>query len=246
MLRFKTPKFLIFIISLFFLGILQTVFAETSSLVLYKDKNGYFVVKIPTGWEREDYPSETIRSKVAFHHPTEEGIHMRIISGPTPTSDYSLDDLYQENKEKIESYIRQKYPNGTYDIAKKEVEGRQSVIQRNSIPDAIEQEVVLFVNNSISYNIAFTANTKSQFEKNYKTFKTFLSNFVILEKGKKFSDQEIRAGLIANYKRLAEINEQMGLIEDALDFVKEGLSIDPNNKDLIAIEKRLQTKRGKK
>ena len=67
-----------------------------------------------------------------------------------------------------------------------------------------------------------------------------------MEAGKKFSEKEIRDGLIAKYKRVAELYEQMGRIEDALDFVKEGMAIDPNNKDLIAIEKRLQTKRGRK
>lgn len=224
---------------------LQSTQAGDKYVNLYKDKNGYFTVLPPTGWKQEDYPSETIRSKVAFQHPTEKGILIRIISGPTPTPNYTLDDLYQENKEKIDTYFRQKFPSGKYDIAKREIEGRQAVVQKNSLPGT-EQEVVLFINKGIWYSIAFNADTRSQFEKNYKTFQRFLTNFTILEAGKKFSEKEIRDGLIAKYKRVAELYEQMGRIEDALDFVKEGMAIDPNNKDLIAIEKRLQTKRGKK
>lgn len=220
----------------------QSTHAEDKRVNLYKDKNGYFTVLPPAGWRQEDYPSETIRSKVAFHHPTEQGVLIRIISGPTPSSDYTLDDLYQENRGKIDSYFRQKFPKGKYDIIKKDIEGRQALVQKNSLPGSIEQEIVLFVNKGIWYSITFSTVTKNQFEKNYKTFQRFLTTFTILEAGKKFSEQEIRDGLIAKYKRVAELHEQMGRIEDALDFVKEGLALDPSNKDLLEIEKRLQTK----
>ena len=225
---------------------LQSTQAEDKHVNLYKDKNGYFTVLPPAGWRQEDYPSETIRSKVAFQHPTEKDIVIRIISAPTPFQNYTLDDLYQETKEKIDSLFRQKFPSVKCNLTKREVEGRQAVVQRNSGSPIGEQEIVMFINKGLYYSIAFNTLTNSQFEKNYKTFQRFLTNFIILEAGKKFSEQEIRDGLISKYKRVAELYEQMGRIEDALDFVKEGIAIDPNNKDLIAIEKRLQTKRGRK
>lgn len=43
---------------------------EKSSPEIYKDRNDYFVAVIPPGWRIQDYPAETIRTKLKFNHPT--------------------------------------------------------------------------------------------------------------------------------------------------------------------------------
>ena len=226
---------------------LQTANTEGGRAILYKDKNGYFAVISPEGWKREDYPSETVRSKVAFHHPIEKRVFIRIISAPLPDPKRTFNDFYAETKEKLGTYFRQNVPNSKCDINKGKMGNLETIIARISAPPEVyEQEIVTFMDKGIQHSVTFGATTKGQFDKNYKTFQQFLSNFVVMETARKFSDQEIRMSLVAKYKRLAELHEQSGLIEQALDFVTEGLSIDPSNKDLIAIEKRLQTKRSKK
>jgi len=232
--------FFLFLIGLF----LQAAKAEGGRAVLYKDKNGYFGAKPPEDWKQEDYPSETVRSKVAFHHPTERGVFIRIISAPLPDPNVKFGDFFADIKENLGTYFRKNLPNSKCDITKGKMEEREAVIARISAPPKVyEQEIVTFMDKGIQHNITFGATTKSEFDKNYKTFQRFLSNFVAMETARKFSDQEIRLSLVAKYKRLAELHEQSGLISEALDFVKEGLSIDPSNKDLIAIGKRLQAKR---
>jgi len=182
------------VLFLFLMGLfLQAANAEGGRAVFYKDKNGYFVAKPPEDWKQEDYPSETVRSKVAFHHPIEKGVFIRIISAPLPDPKVTFGDFYAEIKENLGTYFRQKVPNSKCDITKGKMAEREAVIARISAPPKVyEQEIVTFIDKGIQHNITFGANTKSQFDKNYKTFQRFLSNFVVMETTRKFSDQEIK------------------------------------------------------
>ena len=57
--------------------------AAEKELPVYKDtKNGYFLFSPPQGWRIQAY--EDPRTKVAFHHPTEDGVHIRIIVREAP------------------------------------------------------------------------------------------------------------------------------------------------------------------
>jgi len=215
--------------------------AASPAVELYRDQNGYFGALPPEGWKQKDFPSETIRSKVEFYHPKENQVNIRIISGPV-SAQHTLDDLYKENQQKIDDYFRTNYPNGVFTMTKGEMGEYQAIIQRNSIPGLLEQEIVMTVNKGLAYSIAFSAPTKTQFDSYYPTFQKFLQSFIILETGKIFTDEEIQATLVAKYKRLAELHEQAGLIEEALQYVEMGLSLDPNNAELIAMKERLQSK----
>jgi tetratricopeptide (TPR) repeat protein len=209
---------------------------------IYKDNNGYFAAIPPSGWKQQDYPSETVRSKVAFNDPRPNGPDVRIIAGPVPRSGYSLDDLLAENKEKIDTVFKPKSPSGVYSVSKEKIGDREAVIQKNSMPGVMEQKVVMYVNKDIWYSIAFNATSKKEYESVAATFQKFLNSFTILETGRKFSDAEMKGAVIAKYKRLAEIYEQNGNTAEALVWVKEGLEVDPNNKDLADIQTRLAKK----
>jgi len=267
---------------------------------IYKDSNGYFAAIPPSGWKQQDFPSETVRSKVAFNHPQPKGPGVRIIAGPVPRSGYSLDDLLAENKEKIDTLLKPKFPGGVFSVSKKtfgdretvvqknSIPGtmeqnivmyvdddllaenkekidtllkpkfpgrvfsmskkmfgdREAVVQRNSIPGTMEQKIVMYVNKDIWYSIAFSASSQKEYESVTPIFQKFLNSFTILETGREFSDAERKGAVLAKYKRLAEIFEQSGNTAEALGWVQEGLEVDPNNKELSAIQARL-TKRQK-
>jgi hypothetical protein len=208
---------------------------------IYKDSNGYFAVVAPSGWKQQDYPSETVRSKVAFNHPKLSGVDVRIIAGPTPESSYSLDDLLAENREKIQTVLKPKIPGGSFTVSKEKVGDREAVVQLNSMPGA-EQKVVMFVNKSIWYSVALNASSRKEYESVRDAFQKCLNSFTILESGRKFSDGEMKAAVIAKYKRLAEIYEHNGDTVQALAWVKEGLEVDPDNKELLDTHTKLTQK----
>ncbi len=214
-------------------------------LELYRDRNGYFAALPPEGWSQEDYPSETIRSKVAFHHPENSNIVIRILASAAPSENYTLEDLYIENQQKIPALQRQ-YSNAIINLTKGKMGEYQTVVMRTSIPNLLEQEITQLVEANVYYSIAFSTITKTQFENNYKTVEKFLREFLVLKADRRFSEEELRATLVARSKRLAELNEQMGQIDEALRFVREGLAIDPDNTDLKSMESRLLTKKGSK
>jgi tetratricopeptide (TPR) repeat protein len=211
---------------------------------IYNDNNSYFAAIPPSGWKLQTYPSETVRSKVGFNDPRAKGVGIRIIAGPVPRSGYSLDDLLAENKEKIDTVLKTKFPSGAYSVSKANIGDRIAVVQKNSIPGILEQKVVMFVNKNIWYSVAFSATSKKDYESVATTFQKFLNSFTILDSGRKFSEAEMKDAVLAKYKRLAKIYEQDGNIAEALAWIKEGLEVDPSNRALLDVQARL-TKRQK-
>ena len=138
--------------------------------------------------------------------------------------------------------MKSKFPTGVFKIKEGEMGEYKAIILKSSIPNMVEQEMIMVINNSVLYKIAFST-SKAQFDQHYQDFQKFLQNFVVLERNTNFSDEEIRASRVARYKRLAELYEAMDNIKEALEFVKEGLKVDPNNKELKTIEMRLQSKK---
>jgi len=210
----------------------------------YRDQNGYFAALPPAGWSQEDYPEETIRSKVAFHGP--EGVTIRIIAGPTPTPGYSLDDLYRENKAKCETVLPAKFPNGTFAVKRGKLGERDAVLQTASIPSASEQEVVMAIHKGVWYSISFAAGDHDTFTQHHPHFERFCADFLIMDSDRKFSDAEVAAGLAASKKRLAELHAAAGHQAEALQYVKEGLALDPTNKALQEMKADLEAKLGQK
>ena len=148
---------LVALVALCSLGLVQSAAGEARSAEhrdsLYRDDNGYFAAQPLEEWKKETFPEETIRSKVAFHHTKDKDLLISVISGPTPAHEYTFDDLYRENKQKL-GYLRQRFPSGEFNITTGEIEGRQSVIQRNSEATLGEQEIILFINKDIWYSIS--------------------------------------------------------------------------------------------
>lgn len=206
---------------------------------VYSDKNGYFVAAVPEGWSIREYPEETIRSKVAFHSPREDRVYIRIISGPNPEDPYTLDDLLAESKEKIRTIFKRRWPSGSFTASKEKIADREAVVSRWST-ERSEQEIVTFVTETTWYQVALGANGPQQLRSNRPTFQAFLTNFTFPEKGKKFSEDERRAAIVAKYTRLAKLHDEMGRKSEAILFLDEALSLEPDNKELLEYKSTLQ------
>ncbi len=221
----------------------QILTAEAQDGSLYRDKNGYFAAVPPKGWKQQDYPSDTIRSKVAFHHPSQRGAVIRVISGRTRET---LTSLYELNGGDNRLFFLRKYPGSSFDVRKERRLDREALIIHMSVPGATEQEIVQFIRKGLWYSIAFAGRTKNQFESNYHFMRSFMNRFVMLHKDRKFSQEEIRAGQGARVKRLAELAEKDRNWREGLRWVQFGLERDPKNKDLKELQTRLQSNAGRR
>lgn len=53
--------------------------ADSPSPEFFRDSKNYFAVVSPEGWDREDYPSERVRSKVIFRHPKKKASPLALL-----------------------------------------------------------------------------------------------------------------------------------------------------------------------
>lgn len=216
-------------------------FTQPASSEIYRDSNGYFAVLPPHGWTRKDFPSETVRSKISFHHPTDPRISVLIIAGPTPRDPYTLDDVYAENKAKLDN-PPPPLRGGNFELKRTKSSRYEGVTMTISKAGMIESEVVMFVAKNLWYSINFSAGTKEDFNRNARIGRKFIEDFIILDPKKKFTNAEIVQGLAASKKAMAELLEKTGNFGDALLYAQEGRALTPHDKDLEAIEKRLKQK----
>lgn len=216
--------------------------ANASEEQIYRDRNGYFIAVPPAGWNQMDYPSETVRSKIAFVNSREPDVLIRIIAAPISRSPYSLNDMYEENKQKLGSVLRPRFPSVKSTITKTRIDDRDAIVWDSSGPPLGVQKIVQYVKGTAWYQIAFSTTTQKQFDKYNSTFERFLRGFVLLDKIGPYSEQDARAAIASRAKRLAELSEKMGNIDDAVRFLDEGLSIVPNDKELTQYKKNLMGK----
>ncbi len=213
---------------------------------IYKDRNGYFVAVPPAGWTQKDYPSETVRSKVAFVSTDDSFVLIRIIAGPIPRPSYTLDDLYEEGKQQIATVLRPRFPSVTINLTKEKVHGLDAIVWMNSGPPVGVQKRVQYVKGNLWYQVSITTKTRTEFDKYHSTFERFLSGFVLLDKRGEFSEQDAKGAIVSRYRRIAELYEEMGRMDEAIVFLNEGLSIVPDSRELLDYKQRLTTSRYKK
>jgi len=217
-------------------ALLALILSDTQSFAqskIYTDNNQYFAVIPPQGWATEDNPSETIRSKVTFRHPS-LNLLIRVTAEPTLSTDFTFDDLYSQHKVR-QAQMREKYPGGNYQMKPGSLGELRAVVHRNSYPNGDEHEMLSAVDNGIIYTIGLNAASLKEFNTGRKPFEGFLRSFVTLSKRKSFSDAEIKASLVAKYRRLAELSNLQGKTSEALEFINQGLALDPSNAELKAM-----------
>ena len=90
-----------------------------------------------------------------------------------------------------------------------------------------EQEIISIINKQIFHSISFSWETKPQHDKHYLTFRNFLKSFLPMRAERQFSENEARVAVVTSKKRIAILLEKEGRIKDAIDFVHQGLAIDP-------------------
>jgi len=139
----------------------------------YKDDKGRFEVAPPPGWKRQDFPEETVRSRVLFHDPTNRNIGISVICTPTGKSG---DKLREEASKRIED-LQSKFQDGDFKLQEEKLGKHKTLVMLSSLPGAVHQEQVRFIDNGIMYSISFHTTTKDQFDKDLPAFRKFMDTF---------------------------------------------------------------------
>lgn len=210
---------------------------ETESRI-YSDKNGYFTAARPKGWEQKDFPEETIRSKVEFINARNADVNIRVIVAPTASPSLSNDEFLAEVQEKIRTALRPRFPSINWTVRKETVVDREAVVMVGSGP-GLEQRIVQYINQGMNYSVALNAKSREGFLEAEPTFRSFLYSFTILEGGKSSSEADRNAAQVARFTRLALLMQQTGQTADALQFVDQGLAVDPTNAQLKELQRSL-------
>jgi hypothetical protein len=210
---------------------------QAGSHEIYKDQNGYFVAVSPSGWRTQGFPTETVRSKVRFNHPTLNGVYIGVIAAASPRTSYSLDDVLTENRQKTDA-VRRTVPGATLTVSKETVAGRNAVLSRIQ-RGAYELRTVTFIQDERFYQISLNTNSQTQRSAVADTFHAFLRGFTILDPRRAVSDADRKAALLSRYKSLAKLHETTGNRTEALDSVREALELDPQDKELLQMQARL-------
>ena len=194
----------------------------------YSDPNGYFKIVPPDGWRIQNYPEDP-RGKVAFISP--EGIELRVLAKGL---DYnSFEEMLDEIKG-IEKQI------GTNTNIKKITFAGKPAVKRSF---TFKGQKILFIDFMIgntTHNLMYSA-SPTKFEKYLSLAQESMETYEPTLRG--VSPEDVRKHAIAKSLRLSQIFFEQGNYDLALEFIKEGLEVEPNNATLLELKKKIAGKK---
>ena len=235
-LRKLTLLFLIFHLIFGLIGIwcIKSSSAQETSRKLsrtrYVDPKGYFKITPPRGWRIQEYPQDP-RGKVAFIRA--KNIDLRVL---TKAADFdSYQDLLKSVKENEKQF--------GFNMNIKEVKllGRATV-KRNFIFKGFKILLIDFMEGNIKHNLQYLSKPSS-YDKYLAVVMESINTYETVLRGA--SRQDVQKHAVAQDLRLAQLFFEKGKLETALEYVKEGLTIDPQNTDLLELKKQIEKERKK-
>jgi hypothetical protein len=188
----------------------------------YNDPKGYFTVVPPAGWRIQEYPDD-VRGKVALLAP-DGNIDLRVLVNAVDFS--TIDELLDFCRS------TEKRLGVTMKIEKFDFHGRQAV--RRSFE--IRGQRFLYVDfliGKVDHNLAYGA-PPSKYDlylpvvlKSMETYEPIL---------KEAGDKESLDHLVAKKLRLGRLMLEAGRADLALEYVREGLTIAPENQELLKLK----------
>ena len=209
-------------IALLILGSPNAARAEKETAVF---RTKLFACVVPAGWRAEEDARETVRSKVAFRHPTESGLFIRVIAGPKPSSEYSAEDYLEEARQKVSSQLARIAPGTSWTVESRMVGDREYVFVSSK---SAGMEIAVHVGRSTYYNIALNWSTESQYASGRAELARFLEAFLPIDRDG-FTDAEVRQGMAASKARVAEVLLDLGKLDEAETAIVAGMTLDPTS-----------------
>lgn len=200
------------------------------------DPDGYFRLYPPGGWKINQY-SDDPRGKVSFTGPA-ANVEFRVLSSVKDFS--SLDDLWKVDQENAES-IKNRF--GISITFEKEIFLDRLAIKRTWILRGIKFLAIDFMVSKIRHDLQYSSPQK-RYDKYLPLVLKAMETFDPSEKGL-ISQEEAKKHSLANSIRLAKLFLEQGNFKIALNYVKEGLEIDPQNQELLGLKKRIEEPKSK-
>jgi hypothetical protein len=197
----------------------------------YSDPKGYFKIVPPDGWRLQEFLKD-LRGKVAFFSP-DSNADLRVLVNAVDFN--TVEDLIAFCKD-VESRI------GTSTNIQKMTFGGRPAVKRTFQMKGQKLNYIDFLVGNVDHNIAYSA-MQSSYDKYLLIAMKSIETYTPIQRD--ISDKDMIKHSVAKSLRLAQLMIETGNLDLAREFVKEGLSLDPSNKDLLAIEKTLQTKKGR-
>lgn len=196
----------------------------------YVDPKGHFKILPPAEWKVQDYPHDP-RGKVAFTHPNSAAIDMRVLCGDMGT--HTIDGI-------IESYKDAEARLGTKILFERTTFAGFPAVTLTYQGAGKKFYAIDFLVGRVRHNLQFGAPI-SEYNQWLPLTRTSFDTYEPLFK--ESSDAEAQQNLTANKLRLAQIMVQIGRMDLADEYVKEGLALSPNSKELRDLQQKIEKDR---
>jgi hypothetical protein len=192
------------------------------------EKNGYFSMLVPAAWRQQDY--EDARTKVAFYHPTEKDVYIKLWASEAPV-DYDYAALLKEKKEWARTANDKGIPSM---VSEEEIGTFRAIVISSTVPNAGSIEQVFFLQSGIGFHLSLGGSSKQRIEKYQKLYRQIVES-IIAKASSSHDPEKAKAQLLSRYIRAAELQVQLGNRELARDIAKEGLIEFPGDQHLKAL-----------
>jgi len=194
----------------------------------YSDPKGYFRVVPPAGWRIQEYPGD-VRGKVAFLAP-DGNTDLRVLVNAVDFG--TIDELLEFCRS------TEKRLGVTMKIEKFDFHGRQAVRRSFEIRGQRFLYVDFLIGN-VDHNLAYGA-PPSEYDQYLPVVMKSMETYepVLKETG----DKESLDHLVAKKLRLGRLMLEAGRVDLALEYVREGLALAPENQELLKLKQEVDSR----
>ena len=217
------------IISLFFvLQLIGNANAQSKSATLaksrYSDPNGYFKIVPPDGWRIQKYPQDP-RGKVAFIGP--DGVELRVLAKGLGYN--SFEEMLKDIKG-IEKNI------GTNTNIEKITFAGKPAVKRTFTLKGTKMLFIDFMIGNTTHDLMYSA-SQTKFGKYLSLVRESIDTYEPTLRG--VSPEDVKKHATAKSLRLSQLFFEQGNYDLALEFINEGLEVEPNNANLLELKKKI-------
>lgn len=198
--------------------------AQKSPTVWKDSKNGYFSFVPPKGWTIETYSDP--RSKIAFRHPQNKSIFLRIIVREAPGE--TFDQMKQSADEVAAQYRTQGFQ---CMIEKTECHGVPATITTADLGSTGYTKLVRFLQAGLHFNIQWAAPTKDLLDMNQDVVDKSIASIVVNGPEKPNTEKAL-AQQAASILRQAELVMEWGDRQAAQGILIEGNRLYPESSEI--------------
>ena len=210
-----------------FLALATVVSAQNKpELRMFSDeKNGYFRMLVPAAWRQQDY--KDARTKVAFYHPTEQDVYIRLYARETEV-DYDYPALLKDKKE----WARTATDSGSPSTVSEEKIGTfRTIVISSTVPNKGNIEQVFFLQSGIHFHLSLGGSSKQRIERHHKLYRQVVES-IFARASSSHDPEKAKTQLLSWYVRSAELQVQLGNRDLAREIAREGLIEFPGNQRL--------------